>query len=215
VLNSIPFSPYLSAKFVLETGGKRMLLIISTLLVIIYTTICITKVYNHKNHLVNMTGMTVVMVLVMSSSLVVGLITGIAVKGDLTLSTIIAISFSILVGILVGSFINLLTLVEGIAGGIMGGMMGAMLGVMLPLDNFKLMLVFTDVLFIISSLFIILIINSELKKNGESISFYPRSFPWIVTSLISAMIILTFAQLESKPALSKSIVQKEHHHHNE
>lgn len=170
-----------------------MLLIISTILVITYTSICIMKVYNHKNHLVNMTGMTVVMLLVMASSLVVGLIAGIAFKGDLTLSTIIAISFSIAVGILVGSFINLLTLVEGIAGGIMGGMMGAMLGVMLPPDNFKLMLVFTDVLFIISFLSIILIINSELKKNGESISFHPRSYPWIITLIFSTMILLTFA----------------------
>ena len=198
-----------------------MLLFLSSLLVIFYTIIGIMKVYNYKNKLANMTGMTVVMVLVMVSSLLVGLINGIALKGDLTLSTIIAISYSLVVGCLVGSFINLLTLVEGIAGGIMGGMMGAMLGEMLPSDNFKIMLVFTDVLFIVSFLFIILLINSELKKNKESISFYPRTVPWIVTSIISAMIILTFAQLENKPVLMNMNmnmnmnVQEEHHHHQE
>lgn len=195
-----------------------MLLMISTLLVIFYTNICIMKVYNHKNKLVNMTGMTVVMVLVMASSLVIGLIAGITFKGDLTLSTIVAISFSLVVGVLVGRFISLLALVEGIAGGIMGGMMGAMLGEMLPSDNFKLMLVFTDVLFITSFLFIIILINSELKKNKdkeEPISFYPRTFPWVLTSVISAVIILTVAQLETKPGVSNSNVQEEPHQHHE
>lgn len=192
-----------------------MLILISTLIVIIYTIICIVKVYNHKNKLVNMTGMTVVMVLGMASSLVMGLIAGIAFKGDLTLSTILVISFSLVVGALVGRFINLLALAEGIAGGVMGGMMGAMLGEMMPSDNFKLMLVFTDVLFITCFLFIIHMINSELKRVEDSVSRYSRTFPWIVTSVISVVIILTFSQLEAKPLLSNVNVQENQHHHHQ
>ncbi len=191
-----------------------MLLVISTLLVIIYTIICIINIYKHKDKLKNMTGMTVVMVLVMASGLVIGLIAGIALKGDLTLSTIIAMSLSIVVGIIAGRAINLLTLVEGTAAGLMGGMMGAMLGEMLPSDRYVLMLVFTDVLFMIGVLFIILLINSELKRVKESISFYPRTVSWIVTLVISTVIILTFAQLETKPVLNDSNVQEEHLHHH-
>jgi large-conductance mechanosensitive channel len=193
-----------------------MLLQLSAFLVLIYTAISILKVYRHKNKLVNMTGMTIAMLLVMASSLVIGLIAGIAFKSDLTISTIIAVSFSIIVGALVGRIISLLALVEGIAGGVMGGMMGAMLGEMLPSDNFKLMLVFTDVLFIASFLFIIILINTELKKHNdkhEPITLYPRTFPWVLTTVISAVIILTFAQLETKPVLSKSNVQEMHHNH--
>ncbi|MCH6269249.1 hypothetical protein [Neobacillus citreus] len=190
-----------------------MLLVASTVLVIFYTIIITMKLYQTRNQLSNMTAMTVVMVLVMASSLLAGLIAGIAVKGDLTLSTIAGISFSLIVGVIAGRVFSLHTLVEGIAAGIMGGMMGAMLGVMLPSDNYALMLVFTDVLFILSFLFIILLINSDLKKNQESISLYPRTFPWIVTSVISAMIILTFAQFENIPAAGSQNVQNEHHHH--
>ena len=107
----------------------------------------------------------------MASGLVIGLIAGIALKGDLTFSTIIAMSLSIVVGVIAGKAINLLTLVEGTAAGLMGGMMGAMLGEMLPSDRYTLMLAFTDVLFMISVLFIILLINSELKRVKESVFF--------------------------------------------
>ena len=185
-----------------------MLLLIGTLLVLTYMSICIMKVYNPKNKLRNMTGMTIVMVLVMAISLVIGLVAGIAFKSDLTVSTIVAISFSLIVGAIVGTMINLLALVEGIADGMMGAM--------LPSDNYKLMLVVIDVLFIAIFLFIIMLINTELKKNKETqdpITRYPRTFPWVLTTVFSAVIILTFAQLEAKPVLSKSIVQEVHHHH--
>ncbi|PLR79924.1 hypothetical protein CVD25_22600 [Bacillus canaveralius] len=192
-----------------------MLLLISTLLVIVYTIVCVIKVHTHKDKLVNMTGMTVAMVLGMASSLTMGLIAGIEFQGNLSLSTIIAIHYSLMVGILVGRPINLLTLVEGMAAGVMGGMMGAMLGEMLPSGDFTLMLVLTDILFMVSVVSIIFLINAELKKTGEPVSFYPRTFPWIVTSVISAVIILTLATLETKPMLSDSNVQEEQHHHHE
>ncbi|MGG0288825.1 hypothetical protein ABEY41_27885 [Peribacillus butanolivorans] len=190
-----------------------MLLMISTLLVLIYTSACLLKVYRNRKILVNMTGMMVAMIMGMASSTAIGLISGVIFKGDLTLSTIVAMSFSIIVGILVGKPIGLLAMVEGIAAGIMGGMMGAMLGEMLPLNNFNLMLVFIDILFIISAMFIIHFINVELKKNQENLVSYPRSFPWIVISILSAIIIFTCAHLDTKSVDSYNQVDETHEHH--
>ncbi len=184
-----------------------MLLIISSILVMLFTTISIIKVNKHKSHLGNMTGMAVVMVLGMASSLLAGIIAGIVFRGDLTISTIIAVVFSLITGVIAGRLISLLALVEGIAGGVMGGMMGAMLGEMLPANNYILMLVFTDILFIASFLSIILLINSELKKikdNQEPIKIYPRTSPWILISVLSAVVIFTFAQLEAKTVHGKT-----------
>ncbi|WP_191567210.1 hypothetical protein [Metabacillus idriensis] len=192
-----------------------MLLTISTLLVLIYTSVCLLKVYLNRKTLVNMTGMMAVMIIGMASSTALGLIAGIVFKGDLTLSTITAMSFALIIGFLAGKPISLLAMAEGIAAGIMGGMMGAMLGEMLPLNNFNLMLVFIDILFIISALFISHFINSELKKDQENSVSYPLSYPWIITSILSAIIIFTFAHLETKSVESNNQVDEiqEHHHH--
>ncbi|WP_245918028.1 hypothetical protein [Alteribacillus bidgolensis] len=155
--------------------------------------------------------MTMVMSLAMVSSLTIGLIAGIAYRGDLTLSTILAMSFGLIVGFLAGKPISLLTMVEGCAAGIMGGMMGAMLGDML-LNNLPLMLVFMDILFVISVLFIIFYINAELKINNKSFGFYPRSYLWmIITSAFSIIIIFTFADLEMKPVEDNQVDDLHHH----
>lgn len=65
-----------------------MLLTISTLLVLMYTGVSIVKIYHYRKNLGNMTGMTVAMILVMFSSLTVGLIAGIVFTNDLTPSPI-------------------------------------------------------------------------------------------------------------------------------
>ncbi|WP_409300577.1 hypothetical protein [Peribacillus sp. SCS-155] len=192
-----------------------LLLLVSTLMVIVHTIVCVVKVHIHKDKLKNMTGMTVAMLLGMASSLTIGLIAGIQFKGNLSLSTILCIIFSLIVGLLVGKSINLLVLVEGIGAGVMGGMMGAMLGEMLPQDNFTLMLVFMDILFIMSTLCIIILINAELKNAGNNISLLPRIYPWIITSIISVVILLAFTQLGSETMVSKKDGLQDHQHHHE
>jgi uncharacterized membrane protein YozB (DUF420 family) len=86
-----------------------------------------------------------------------------------------------------------------------------------PSDNFKLMLVFTDVLFIASVLLVIVLINTELKKNKDNhrtITFYPRTTPWILSSIISAVIILTFAHYDTKSMEPSSQVNEGQHQHH-
>jgi uncharacterized membrane protein YfcA len=181
------------------------------------------KVNKYKSNLNNMAGMTVVMVFSMTSSVLLGLIAGIQYQGNLTVSTIVAICLGMLIGILIGIRINILALVEGVASSMMGGMMGAMLGEMLPPNSYQLMLVFTDVLFIITTLFLIFLIHTEAKKSGKDIpGFTPRISKWIITSVVSTLIILVSAQLEEKTVLSKTnnveesnpIPDQNHDHHS-
>jgi hypothetical protein len=193
-----------------------MLVMTSSLLVIIYSSVCLVKVYKNRKILTNMTGMTVAMVLGMVSSLAMGLTAGIAFKNDLTLSTIIAMIFSLIVGVLAGKPISLLAMVEGIGAGVMGGMMGAMLGEMLPQNDFRRMLIFIDILFMISVWFIVHMIHMELKKDKKNEVRSPLSYPWMmITTVISAFLIFTLAQLETKPVENNHQVDEklQHQHH--
>jgi hypothetical protein len=177
-----------------------------------YTGVSIVKIYHYRKNLGNMTGMAVVMILVMFSSLTVGLITGIVFTNDLTLSTIIAMIFGIIVGSLAGKPISHIVMLEGIGAGGMGGMMGAMLGDMLPLNNFNLMLLFIDILFIISVLLINYVINIELYKD-KNLVFNVRYYPWIITSIISTIIICTFAHFDTLSETNNQVVENHHHDH--
>jgi hypothetical protein len=192
-----------------------MLLMVSTLLALMYTGVCLMKVYLNRENLGNMTGMTVAMILGMISSLTVGLIVGIVFTNDLTLSTIIAVSFGIIVGVMAGKPISLIVMLEGIGAGVMGGMMGAMLGDMLPLNNNNLMLIFMDILFILSILLIIHVINIEINKDkNKNLVFNVRFYPWIITSIISVIILFTCAQLDTDSVEINNQVEENHEHHH-
>ncbi|MGG3448304.1 hypothetical protein [Domibacillus aminovorans] len=172
------------------------------------------KIHQIRNNLKNMTGMMIVMVLCMGSSLTIGIIVGIFYTSDLTHSTMIAMTFSLIVGYLAGKPINLLAIGEGMAGGIMGGMMGAMLGDMLPLGNYTAMLIYMDILFIVSILFIVTMMNTELKKDKENLTFKPRTYPWIITTIISAILIFAFSNMEADTIESHQDQKDQHEHHH-
>ena len=190
-----------------------MLLIISTLLVLLYTSVCVIKIHQVRKNLKNMTGMMTIMILCMGSSLTIGLIVGIFYTSNLAHSTMIAMTFSLIVGYLAGKSINLLAIGEGIAGGIMGGMMGAMLGDMLPPGNYTAMLIYMDVLFILSILFLVTLMNVELKNDKENLTFKPRTYPWIITTVISAILIFAFSHMEADTIESHQDQPDEHEHH--
>lgn len=190
-----------------------MLLTISTLLVLLYTSVCLIKIHQVRKNLENMTGMMIVMILCMGSSLTIGLIIGIFYTNDLAHSTMIAMTFSLVIGYLAGKPISLLAIGEGMAGGVMGGMMGAMLGDMLPLGNYTVMLIYMDVLFILSVLFMVTMMNVELKKDKENLTFTPRTYPWIITTVISAILIFAFSHMEADTIESHQDQSDEHEHH--
>jgi uncharacterized membrane protein YfcA len=194
-----------------------MLLIISILLVLGYTTCLICKIYINVDKLTGMTGMIIMMSLGMVSSLVIGLISGIVYKGNLTFSTILAVILSLVVGYFLGKRLGLFVTIEGMAASLMGSMMGAMLGEMLPSGKYKIMLAFMDVLYIIVvSLIFILISN---RKNSEKVPSFLHSYTSIFMMIISIVIVLitTFydgshvkKEINDRPVESKMY---EHYHH--
>lgn len=141
-----------------------------------------------------MTGMTIVMSLGMMSSLVIGLIAGIVYKNDLTSSTILAMILSLIVGFFLGKRLGLLVTIEGMAAALMGSMMGAMLGEMLPSGNFKIMLAFMDVLYIIVVSLIFLLISNILRESSDKAPTFINKYMsiFIMVILTVSVLITTF-----------------------
>jgi hypothetical protein len=171
-------------------GGEWMLLIISILIVLGYTTCLICNIYINNDKLTGMTGMIIVMSLGMVSSLVIGLISGIIYKDNLTLSTILAVTLSLIVGYFLGKRLGLFVTIEGMAASLMGSMMGAMLGEMLPSGNYTIMLAFMDALYIIVVSLIFLLIRNILRKNSDKAPTFLHSYTSIFMMVISIVIVL-------------------------
>lgn len=201
-------------------GGLWMLLIISILMVLGYTISLIYKISFHIDKITGMTGMIIVMSLGMMSSLVIGLISGIVYKNDLTSSTILAMVLSLIVGYFLGKRLGLVIIIEGMASSLMGSMMGAMLGVMLPSENYKIMLAFMDVLYIIVVTLIFLLIRNILRKSNDKvapISDHTTTSIFLMVILIAIVLITTFyegnyvgKQINDHPIENQ---MKEHNHH--
>lgn len=196
-----------------------MLLIISILIVLGYTTCLICKININIDKLTGMTGIKIMMSLGMVSSLVIGLISGIVYKGNLTFSTILAVILSLVVGYLLGKRLGLFVTIEGMAASLMGSMMGAMLGEMLPSGKYKIMLAFMDVLYIIVVSLIFLLISNIFRKSSDKAPTFINSYTSIFIMVILTVIVMiaTFYdgnyvknQINDRPVESK---MDEHYHH--
>ena len=196
-----------------------MLLIISILIILGYTTCLICKIYFNIDKLTGMTGMIIVMSLGMMSSLVIGLISGIVYKNNLTFSTILAVILSLIVGYFLGKRLGLFVTIEGMAASLMGSMMGVMLGEMLPSGKYKIMLAFMDVLYIIVVSLIFLLISNILMKSSDKVPTFIHSYTsiFIMVFLTVIVLIATFydgnyvkKQINDRPVESKMF---EHYHH--
>ncbi|MCM3760424.1 hypothetical protein M3212_06425 [Alkalihalobacillus oceani] len=184
-------------------------------IVIIYTLVCIRKVYRNRKNLENMKGLISAMIISMMASVTLGVILGVIIR-DLTFSTIISVSFGIVIAMAIGLPISFLTMLEGAGAGIMGGMMGAMLGDMLPTTNFILMVSFMVLIFILSVLVIFYLIDQELSSQSPQ----PKnSIPYskIITTTLSLLILLFSTILESGDLDQIHLEQIERHmegHHH-
>ncbi|MGG0664993.1 hypothetical protein ABE042_12880 [Viridibacillus arvi] len=196
-----------------------MLLIISILIVLGYTSCMIFIISFNKAKLTGMIGMIIVMSLGMVSSLVIGLILGIVYKNDLTSSTILAMVLSLIVGYFLGKRLGLLVIIEGMASSLMGSMMGAMLGAMLPSENFQIMLAFMDVLYIIVVSLILLLISNILRKSSDKEPTFNHSYTsiFIMVILTGIVLITTYyegnyveKQINDRPDENQ---MNEHNHH--
>jgi len=153
----------------------------------------------NKGNFEKMIGMTVVMVFVTLSSVTIGIILGIHYAHDLTLATIVSIVYGIILGYFAGKSVNQLAIMEGLGAGVMGGMMGAMLGNMIP-SNFNLMVIFMTVLFIIIITYFAHLITLEANKDNENVVMQSRPYKWIISGILSTLIIISVVGLEQYKA---------------
>ncbi|OKL35392.1 hypothetical protein [Domibacillus mangrovi] len=93
-------------------------------------------------------------------------------------------------------------------------MMGAMIEDILPPDNYTAMLIYMNVLFIVSGLFIVTMMNVELKKYKENVTFKPRTYPRIITTVISTILIFAFSYMEADTIESHQDQSDAHEHHH-
>lgn len=151
-------------------GGCAMILWGSLIVTVFITGFVMFVSYNRRKQLSTMTGMIVCMANSMLAGIVLGTILGMADPSrDLTLPTILAVSFGMIAGYLTGRPISLVVSVEGMTAGIMGGMMGAMLGVMTQPSKSELILFFLDLVYLFVSIVLIRIIEEETFKKSRLI----------------------------------------------
>jgi hypothetical protein len=145
-----------------------MILLGSLTVTVLLTAFVMYVLYNRRKQLSTMAGMVVCMANSMLAGIVLGTILGMADPNkDLTMPTILAVSFGMVAGYLTGRPISLVVSVEGMTAGIMGGMMGAMLGVMTQPSKSQLMLFFLDLIYLFVSIVLIRIIEEETFKKSR------------------------------------------------
>lgn len=190
-----------------------MLLIISAIIVIIYTIYYGTKVYPNKQHLSLMTGKSITMAMGMVSSLIIGLVLAIPLQGQLAVSTVLAILISILIAFFIGQPFGALAVIEALSASLMGSMMGAMLGEMVPVSHIPLLMISMDVIYLLSVTSLILLIHRETAKNNLQTTGKQRSYSFLLTMAIPIVLIGMATLLDIKHTESNQDMNNHDQHH--
>jgi hypothetical protein len=186
-----------------------MLPILSVVLVLLFTGYNVFYTYKRREKLTCMAGMMIAMTVGMMSSLALGVVLGVTIQHDLTLSTIIAVLFGMGAGYLTGKPISLMAALDGMMAGIMGGMMGAMLGVMLVVSD--TLVLFIDIIFIFVMSVLIQLIDEETGKTkvtneGVSKPFFGSALALILgIILVGVMLFFQYQGKVSSASQSQSV----------
>lgn len=190
-----------------------MLLIMSALVVLVYTIYYGTKVYLNKQHVSLMMAKSITMAMGMVSSLMIGLFLGILLQGQLAVSTILSILISMLIAFFIGHPFGSLVVIEALSSSLMGSMMGAMLGEMLPTGYTSLLIISLDVIYLlIVSALIMLIRKEATKKNSQIFGTY-RPYSFLLTIAIPILLIGMATFLDINHTESKHDMDNDNHHH--
>lgn len=188
-----------------------MLLIISSLIVILYTFIYGVIVYQNKRHINPGTGKCISMALGMVSSLTIGLFFAIALQGKLAESTVLAILLCSLLTFFISRPFGSLVVIEALASGLMGSMMGPMLGEMLPENQIFIMILAMDVIYFLFVFSIIMVINKEKIQNKAENSPTHRTNSFLITLLVPLLLVGVVAFLNGNHPESKSEMNRHQH----
>lgn len=166
-----------------------MLLVISSIIVILYTFVCGIIVNQNNRHINSGTGKCISMALGMVSSLTIGLFFAIMLQGKLAESTVLAILLCSFLTFFISRPFGSLVVIEALASSLMGSMMGAMLGEMLPENQIFIMTIAMDVIFFLFIFSIIMVINKEKIQNKAEISHTHRAKPFLITLIVPLLLV--------------------------
>lgn len=188
-----------------------MLLIISSLIVILYTFIYGIIAYQNKKLINPGTGKCISMTLGMVSSLTIGLFFAISLQGKLAESTVLSILLCSLLTFFISRPFGSLVVIEALASGLMGSMMGAMLGEMLPENQIFIMIIAMDVIYFLFIFSIIMVINKEKMQNKVEIPRTRSTNSVLITLLIPLLFVGVAAFLNGNHSESKSDMNSHQH----
>jgi hypothetical protein len=188
-----------------------MLLIISSLIVILYTFIYGVIVYQNKRFINPGTGKCISMTIGMISSLTIGLFFAILLQGRLAESTVLAILLCSLLTFFISRPFGSLVVIEALASGLMGSMMGAMLGEMLPENQIFIMILAMDVIYFFFVFSINMVINKEKVQHKLEIPRTRSANPFLITLLIPLLLVGVAAFFNGNHSESKSEMNSHQH----
>lgn len=182
-----------------------MLLVVSIVIISLYTAYYLRKIYANGRFLSHVMGKVLTMALTMVNSLTVGFLLASFLHGKLAVSTILSVTLSGCIAYLLGKPFGLLSIIDGLVASLMGGMMGAMLAEMLQSPSIALVTVYMDVVYILSFSLAVVLINREIAKKGSKIisKFYSICLAIIVPlMIIGVAVFFDFENVGSKSGLN-------------
>lgn len=184
-----------------------MLLLISTIMLIVYTLFFSFFVRSKSASINKVTGKCISMALGMISGTMFGLFIALFLPQNLALSTIISIIVGATAAIIIAYPFGINGIIEGISSSLMGSMMGAMLGDMLNPDNIILMIIAMDLIYLLCIFSFIFLVNKETLKKQRPLPFI---FSFVVS--VSLLGLSLIVEIPTQSPQEMPNIQHEHHH---
>ncbi|WP_342615497.1 hypothetical protein [Peribacillus frigoritolerans] len=191
-----------------------MLLTVSLMMVLAYSIYFVIspriKTYKQNSSLAR----CVPMVLGMTSSITIGLLITIWMSSQLAISTILSIIISAIIALMIGKDFGINGILEAQTSSLMGAMMGAMLGVMLSPNEITIMIVATDLLYIVS-FYSMLIITTKASSKSQNFTIKNSAFLYLMLilniSLIGSLGVLQTIVTENPSVKTEKITHVHDH----
>lgn len=191
-------------------GWGSMLILLSSLLLVAYTIYYCYFIAPKKHFVSAAIGKCVSMTLGMVSSTMIGILVAFLLPGELAYSTVLSIFISAVFACLMGRFFGITGIIESMSASFMGAMMGAMLGDMTPEDRQVFILIAMDIIYVLSVLSLMLLVNREERKETEVKGTKVKSL--VFTFITSLSIISIVGAIESRIEDTNEAPHTEHVH---
>jgi hypothetical protein len=189
-----------------------MLIFISSALIVAYTIFFCIHTASKKQCVSPTTGKCISMAVGMVSSTMIGLLLALLLPGELAFSTVLSIVVSCIFAYFIGKHFGATGIIEALSASFMGAMMGAMLGDMVPENRQTFLIVAMDIIYLLSILLLMLMVNKEAIKSNERIK--TKVTPLFLSIVLSLSIIGIGATIEMNPQNLDEAPPINHEHHH-